>query len=169
MALVINKAKGNINFVIKLTILFLFALLIKSSNNQGDEEENSLQTITKTQFIEYYNNFFKENNPLPEIAELYKENPDYFKLLAAKLVEALPERFPLKMIENIFDKDRIMQAVEEMKNRNITIEEYNKEKRKSVEEALRQKELEELKKKEELQKQQKKEQRIIEGGDFSKR
>jgi len=86
-----------------------------------------------------------------EISEIYKENPGFFKLLAAKLVEALPEKFSLKLIQKIFDKDSFMLSVEEKKVKNMTVDQYNKEKRKNDKLEMRQKELEEKKKREELE------------------
>lgn len=166
------KLKANSkNLKLKLILIFSAIILIKTSTNpkENQEEEELMENalMSKSQFIEYYNNFFVENNPLPEISELYKENPDFFKLLAAKLVETLPENFPMKMIQNIFDKDRIMKAVEEMKNRNITVDQFNEEKRKNVEEALKLKELEEKKKREELEKQRiQQEKKVVDGGSF---
>jgi predicted phosphohydrolase len=153
--------------MVKLILVFSVFISINSNTDNNEEEDESLlNTITKPLFIEYYNKFFVENNPLPEISELYKENPDYFKLLAAKLVETLPERFPLKMVQDIFDKDRIMKAVEEMKTRNLTVDQYNEEKRKNIEEDLRQKELEKLKKREELEKQKNRQKKETEAGSF---
>jgi len=159
----IIKQHFNLNLSKILLILSIIILINSKSESEQELEENQKynQLISKSQFIEYYNNFFVETNPLPEIADLYKENPNFFKELAAKLVETLPDKFPIIFIENVFDKDKIMLAVEEMKLRNITIDQYNSEKRQAIEEVIKIKEEEEeIKKKkeeEEIKKKKKEE------------
>lgn len=113
--------------MITIVIFFFFFLIrgneqVKNSNKHknNNKEKSNAKYISKPQFIEFYNKFFVESNPVPEVAELYKEHPDFFRQLAEKLVKTLPDTFPLDLVKNILnmDKDEIMKAIEEIKASN---------------------------------------------------
>ncbi len=171
------KIKNKISLsIISLLKLLIIILLIESSNSKNNKEkdlskdESKHKTITKYQFIEYYNKFFVEMNPIPEIADLYKENPNFFRLLLSKLVESLPEKFPLHYVQKLFAKEKIIQAVVEMKDGNITNEQYYAEKKMKMEEPIKLQEEEALKKKKEKEENESKKanehSRLIYRGNF---
>lgn len=145
--------------LIKISLLILLSIntILSNKNNQQDLNDNPL--ITKEQFLKFYNEFFVESNGMPEIADLYKDDPDFFKSLGEKLSERLPEKFPLNYIKDIFDKDKILATIEEMKSKNISLEDFNQKQKEEIAQKVKLEEerirKEEEKKKEEILKKKK--------------
>jgi hypothetical protein len=83
---------------------------------------------------------------MPEISELYKDDPNFFKSLREKLVEKLPDKFPIEYVKDIFDKDKLMATIDEIKKKNITIDEYKKKQKEDIEIIIKEKEEEEKEK-----------------------
>ena len=154
------KSKNHINFryqnQVKNIFIFLISLTLLTNilSNQGEK------TITKENFITFYKNFFKENNPLPEIAELYKDKPNFFESLGEQLVKDLPNEFPIEYVKDMFNSEKINKAIEEMKEKNLNIDQYNEMKIKEKVEKLK-KEKEAEQKNKESAKQKTEEKQIL--------